>query len=59
MKTNPDMTPHELLNCEVCLNEVSAEESKLSEVDDYVMYFCGLDCYDKWHKQAKNPPEIT
>ena len=46
----------ELVNCEICLKEVPRSEAQVSEVQDYVMYFCGLDCYDKWHQQNSNNP---
>ncbi|MES0327269.1 MAG: DUF3330 domain-containing protein [Gammaproteobacteria bacterium] len=37
--------------CEVCLKEIPRSDAKTSEVDDYVAYFCGIDCYDKWQKE--------
>lgn len=36
--------------CEVCLTEVPVSGAKSEETSDYVAYFCGLDCYDKWRK---------
>lgn len=42
---------HEHISCEICLKEVSSNTGKVSEVDEYIMYFCGLECYDKWHHQ--------
>jgi len=53
------LTTQELISCEICLKEVSAIESKLSEVDDYVLHFCGIECYDQWHNSSENPPEIN
>ena len=43
--------PTETVPCEVCLKEIPRSEAKTSEVDDYVLHFCGIDCYDKWHKE--------
>lgn len=37
--------------CEVCLKEIPQSEAKVVEVDDYVMNFCGLECYDKWREE--------
>ena len=37
-----------LVACEVCLKEIPRAESTIEEVDDYVMYFCGLGCYQLW-----------
>ena len=40
-----------LIKCEVCLKEVPKSEAKTAEAQEYVMHFCGLDCYDEWQKQ--------
>ncbi len=48
-----DETP--LLSCEVCLKEIPASETKIAEAEDYVLYFCGIECYDRWHRQATDP----
>lgn len=34
--------------CEVCLKEIPLNEAGIVEVNDYVLYFCGLDCYHQW-----------
>ena len=36
------------LDCEVCLSEIPASEVLMGEAGEYVMYFCGLDCYKAW-----------
>jgi len=41
----------DLISCELCLKEVPQSEAKNVEVNDYVVHFCGLDCYDKWQDQ--------
>ena len=41
----------ELIECEVCLKEVPASEAESSETADYVAHFCGLECYEQWHKK--------
>ena len=41
----------ERVACEVCLKEVPTSEATVPEATDYVVYFCGLDCYEKWKKQ--------
>ena len=44
-----------LVTCQECMKEIPRSEAKVDEVSDYVAYFCGLDCYDKWrHKNNKN-----
>ena len=37
-----------LVQCEVCLKEVPASEASSAEGRDYVLYFCGTDCYHQW-----------
>lgn len=44
----------DLVKCEICLKEVPKSEAKISEAQDYVMHFCGLDCYDKWQKKCES-----
>jgi hypothetical protein len=48
-------SPVEPVRCEVCRKEVPASEAFVPEAKDYVMYFCGLDCYENW----KKPKEST
>ena len=40
--------------CSVCLKEVPVSEAVSEEATDYVVHFCGLDCYEKWKKQEEN-----
>ncbi|MCK5499400.1 MAG: DUF3330 domain-containing protein [Gammaproteobacteria bacterium] len=37
--------------CEVCLKEIPGSEVPIEEAGDYVMYFCGLDCYSIWREK--------
>lgn len=39
-----------LIKCEICLKEVPKSECKCAEAKDYVLYFCGLDCYEQWQE---------
>lgn len=41
----------EYVKCEVCLTEVPGGDAHHTETKDYVLYFCGLDCYQQWQKQ--------
>ncbi len=47
----PDV--EEKVKCEVCLKEIPASEAKVDEATDYVVYFCGLDCYAKWKDKGE------
>ncbi len=46
-KSNEERVP-----CEVCMKEIPRSEAKVEEASDYVAYFCGLECFDKWRKEA-------
>lgn len=48
-KSSKDLVP-----CEVCLTEIPISEAKIDEASDYVAYFCGLECYDKWRHKNNN-----
>ncbi|TAK80389.1 MAG: DUF3330 domain-containing protein [Betaproteobacteria bacterium] len=45
--------------CEVCLKEVPKSEAAMAEARDYVAYFCGLGCYQKWidQRSPEAPPK--
>jgi hypothetical protein len=47
----------ERVACEVCMKEVPKSEATVPEAADYVAYFCGLRCYEKWKNQSANPNE--
>ena len=46
-------TTHQTVACELCLKEVPASEAVVPEAGDYVAYFCGLDCYQRWHAKLE------
>lgn len=47
-------TETEKVQCEVCLKEIPRSEAKIAEASDYVLYFCGLDCYEKWQEESNS-----
>ena len=49
MKNKPIDVEH--VACEVCLKEVPKSAVIASEATDYVAYFCGLNCYERWKSQ--------
>ena len=53
MTTSDKPVELEHVSCEICMKEVPLNEAINPETDDYVVYFCGLDCYEKWKKQDK------
>ena len=48
MPSRIDDTTVPLVSCAECLKMVPKDEAKVSEAADYVAYFCGLECFDKW-----------
>ena len=48
-----------IVACEVCIKEVPISEAKSEEATDYVIHFCGLDCYAKWKEQGKQETGAT
>lgn len=38
----------EQVACEVCLKEIPKSEAVVAEATDYVLHFCGIECYAKW-----------
>ena len=53
MVTNDKPVELEHVSCEICMKEVPLNEAFNPETEDYVVYFCGLDCYEKWKMQDK------
>ena len=47
---NTNTDDMELIECEVCLKEIPKSGAKSDEASEYIRYFCGLDCYEKWQK---------
>lgn len=45
----------EKVACEVCFREIPLSEATSVKAIDYIVYYCGLDCYDKWKKQKAEP----
>jgi hypothetical protein len=50
--TRPDRPIEpERVSCAICRKEVPKSESVAPEASDYLIHFCGLDCYEKWKQQ--------
>ena len=47
----------EQVACAICLKEVPITEATVPEAADYVMHFCGLECYEKWKNQRGKPDD--
>jgi Domain of unknown function (DUF3330) len=40
-----------LISCPICQHEIPLSEAVVPEASDYVVYFCGLECYERWRTQ--------
>jgi hypothetical protein len=40
----------ERVACEICLREVPVSEAIIPEAVDYVIHFCGVDCFETWKR---------
>lgn len=48
-----------LLNCTTCINEIPHSEAFSPEAVDYVLYYCGIECYELWERDreaGRGPP---
>jgi len=42
-----------LLTCSVCMKEIPDSVALSTEGKDYVLHFCGADCFSQWEKRAQ------
>ena len=52
MNSNVQPEDSVTVSCEVCLEQIPSSEAKMEEASDYVLYFCGLDCYKAWREKS-------
>ena len=50
--TNSSNEPAAAIPCAVCQREIPLSAAASREASDYVEYFCGLECYDRWRNQS-------
>jgi len=48
----PPNLASESIPCSVCQHEIPLSAAVWREGSDYVAYFCGLECYDRWRHQS-------
>ncbi len=48
---NHDENEIQKVPCKVCLKEIPISVAKMEEANEYVQYFCGAECYNKWKTQ--------
>ena len=47
MATDVKSAP-EPMSCQQCLEALPTSVSRTCEGEEYVFYYCGIDCYDQW-----------
>ena len=63
---NGDSTPNEnestarlgRVSCNICQHEIPLSEAIVPEAQDYLVFFCGLDCYERWRVQLAESASI-
>lgn len=58
MSTSDKPAEIDQVPCAMCLKEVPITEATVPEAADYFMYFCGLECYEKWKNQKTAPDQL-
>ena len=48
----------DLLACEICLKEIPVSEAASEEASDYVLFYFGAQCHDRWLHQ-RDPEQET
>lgn len=43
-----------LVDCEICRQEIRAYNALTEEGEDYLLWFCGTECYAEWRRE--HPP---
>ena len=46
--------PEDHVFCSTCDRDVPVSEAVVPEAVDYMVYFCGLECYERWTAQANS-----
>jgi hypothetical protein len=41
----------EHVSCEVCRKEIPESTAMSHEAEEYIIHFCGIECYSEWQKE--------
>jgi len=53
MNTKPDISENTLIECAICLDEIPLSSAKAAETQDYIQYYCGINCYKEWQEKLE------
>lgn len=42
------------IDCSTCLTEIPSDAGQSAEGEDYVLHYCGIECYSQWKNQPKD-----
>ena len=59
MEMNGRASPIARIACRVCSEDIPTSEAMSVEATDYVVHFCGLDCYQRWRSASHTPGDDT
>ena len=45
--------PDQKISCETCVKEIPVSEAHIDEAADYIVHFCGLECFAQWKAQLE------
>ena len=48
-------TDRPILPCRGCREQVPLSEASIAEAVDYIIHFCGLECYARWAEEQQKP----
>ena len=51
-KNTPKEPEH--ISCNICMKEVPLDLASSFEATDYVIHFCGLECFNKWKEKKQS-----
>jgi len=54
MNEKPVPTEPTLIDCEICFKEIPDSVATTEEGEDYIVHFCGLECYAAWKEKSEN-----
>ena len=54
MVKKSDLPEVEKVSSAICHKEIPLSEALIPEAADYMVYFCGLECYPKWKKRSES-----
>jgi len=57
MMIKKDIAEETIIECAVCLEEIPVSAAKVSDIQDYIQYYCGIDCYKIWQDKHKKQLE--